>query len=589
MTIRNVPGYKRLTEKNSSLAYLAIVIIIFGVGTLGSIVNWHNNANRTNAVLVEHYQRQLNQSKSIITNSLNQYSRLLDDGTSLLAASDGGITQAQWLTFFQSYGLTKNYPGVQDIGYSTYVPAASLPDFLNTLAAGGQPNVNIIPAGTRDTYVPVTYIAYISPLSRQATGYDQFSDSIRRTAITGALNTGNVTVTHKVTLASVGKNSPAFIAFKPVYNGPATTPAERQTAIRGFVFMAVNSAQFFNTLIGRYITPAIAIQIYNGSPTNENLLYQTNHFADSVKHMSQPINSLLHINFGGQTWSIKVVTASSVLHASASSSSNTDLVIGVALSAVVAFVLWYFTYYRERKIYWQKQQELQAAKDELLSLASHQLRTPASIVKQYLGILLQNYGGSITEQQRKILQTAYDSNERQLEIANQFLQAARLGSGRIELRTVPTDVSDLLEAVIAEQQKIASSRRQRIIFNRPKRAYRVLGDPKYLPMVFENLINNASKYSKRQTKITVSVRRVGDEIVVDVSDQGIGITAEELPTVFDKFTHAANEQRGSGNSTGIGLYLAQQIARLHGGSITVRSVLSKGSTFSVHLPPEPPA
>jgi len=559
VTIRNVPGFRKLFG-NSSLAYLAIVLAIFGAGALVSILNWRNSIDRANAALVTGYQERLTQSKSIVTRSLNQYSLLLDDGTSLLTVTGDTLTQDQWLTFFQSYGLTKNYPGVRGVGYSTYMPATD----------------------SAPARVPVTYVGYISPSSAQAIGYDQLSDPVRSAAIKQAIQSNAVTMSGKVNLM-LANNDPAFLIFKPIYDGPARNATERQASIKGFVYMNVDSTVFFNTLLARYIPPEVAVQIYDSSFSKDSLLYQTKNFDTEVKNIKNPIRSTLTITFGNRTWDFRIITAKGVLE-SDTSQSMTNLILGIGISALLATIVWYFTYYRERKIYWQKQIELQDAKDELLSLASHQLRTPATIVKQYLGILLQNYGGDITTQQRHLIQTAYDNNERQLEIANQFLEAARLGSGRIVLHTEPTSINKVLDAVIAEQRKIARGRRQKIVLTSPKQEYRVDGDPKYLPMVFENLINNALKYSKRSSTVTLSLHKAKSEVRVTVSDEGIGIAAEELPTLFEKFSHASNEQSASGNSTGIGLYLAQQIAQLHGGTITVESTLGKGSRFTVHLP-----
>lgn len=582
MAISDLPGFKYLV-KNNSISYLVIILLIFGVGTLISIVHWHDTEVRANNVLVSKYLQELNQSKSVLSQGLNQYSLLLNDGASLLAVNNNNVSQSQWLTFFQSYHLASNYPGVDAVSFCQYVSAAQLPNFLSNLAAQGQANFTITPPGSRSVYAPVTYIGYISPTSLQAMGFDELSNPVRAAAIGQALSSGQIALSGPIKLVAVNKKQSAFIIYKPIYNGPASTLAERQSSIYGFVFIAVNSNDFFNALLGHYIGSGIAIKVYDGGLTNDALLYQTPDYARDVSHIANPVNTQVNVNFGGRTWNIKVVIAKSLIESGASQPSILDLIVGISISTLAAAVLWYFTYYRERKLYWQRQRDVQAAKDELLSLASHQLRTPATIVKQYLGILLQNYGGSVNKQQRKIIETAYDSNERQLEIANQFLDAARLGSGRIVLNKEPIVLNDVLRTVIADQHKIANERQQKITYTNPKRLYKIQGDSKYLPMVFENLINNAIKYSERRTKIDVSIRLSGSNIYISVSDQGMGIAEDALPTVFEKFTHAAYEHTG-GNGTGIGLYLAKQIVSLHGGDISVVSTLGKGSKFTVSLP-----
>ncbi|MEI9913997.1 MAG: CHASE domain-containing protein [Candidatus Saccharibacteria bacterium] len=583
MGISNLPGFKYLA-KNNSYAYLIVVAFIFIVGTVASIINWHATESRTSNALVAKYQQELNESKLIINQSLTQYTLLLDDGTSLLAVNGNNVTESQWLTFFQSYNLPVNYPGVDAVSFSQYVPASDLSDYMANLQSQGITNFNLTPAGSRSAYAPVTYVGYVSSTSLNAMGYDQLTSPVRATAINKALDSGQVTMSGLVNLVAVNKNKPAFLIYKPVYGGPSNTQAQRQASIFGFVFTAVNANEFFTALLSHYLSPGIAISVYDGSVSPSNVLYQTPNYANNVSHIASPINSTLNVTFGGRTWVIKVVTAKSLVQASSSNNSTNDLVFGIAISFAVALILWYFTYYRERKSYWEKQREIQSAKDELLSLASHQLRTPATVVKQYLGILLQNYSGAITHQQRKIIKTAYESNERQLEIANQFLDAAKLGSGRIKLSKKAVVLNDIIKDVVDEQQKIANVQKQRVIYNNPKRPIGMKADPKYLPMVVENLISNAIKYSKKRAAINVRLRKLSNEVQIKVIDQGVGIPEDELREIFEKFSHASNEANADGNGTGIGLYLAKQIINLHGGNITVKSTVGKGSEFTVHLP-----
>lgn len=570
---------------NSSLGRLLVIFLVFGAGTIISVISWKSSETHAHTESVAKYQQELNQSKSVITESLAQYSYLLNDGASLLAVEGNNISQSQWLTFFQTYNLANNYPGVDAVSFSRYVQASQLANYLSNLSNLGQPNFTITPAGARAVYTPVTYIGYVSPVSLQALGYDQLTNPTRSAAITQALNTGKDAMSGEVKLVAVHKEQSAFIIYKPIYNGPSETLAERQASIFGFVFIAVNSNDFFNALLGSYIGPGLAVKVYDGNKLNDNaLLYQTPNYSARVRAITSPVVSLLPIAFGGRTWTARVVISKGLIQASANQSSSEYLFFGIAISAAIAGVVWYFTDYRERKIHWQKQVELQAAKDELIAMASHQLRTPATIVKQYLGILVQNYAGSLSIDQRKLIKTAYDSNERQLEIANQFLDAARLGSGRIELSKETIIVNEILDQIVKEQRQIARGRHQKIIYKKPKRQYKIKGDGKYLPMVFENLINNAIKYSKRGSITTVSLHKSKQTVYVKITDSGIGIAADELPVIFEKFSRASAELNLPGTGTGIGLYLAKQILSLHGADISVESVLGKGSTFIVILP-----
>lgn len=583
MQLRDIPGLKYIV-RNNSYGYLAVVFLLFVLGSAISLLFWHNINIQTEKAQIIKYQQQLNGSKSIIIQSLNQYSLLLDDGTSLLNLTNNNVSQAQWLTFFQSYNLPSNYPGVDAVSFSRYVPAADLSQYLSSMSSQGYPNLSIVPNTPMKAYAPVSLIGYVSPNSMKAMGYNQLSNPMEAAAINEAIKTSSMTMSGKINLFDINDGQPSFIIFKPVFAGPSSTKAERASSIYGFVYVAVTARSFFNGMFGRYLNSNLALRVYDRNMAPSHLIYQSPKYASVIKRMNGPIYSGIHVSFGKYPWYLRIVTNKAVLQSRDGQPSYNVLIIGVALSAVLALLVWYFTYYRERKLYWEKQAEIQAAKDELLSLASHQLRTPATIVKQYLGILLQNYGGTIPKKQQKIIQTAYDSNERQLEIANQFLNAARLGSGRIVINRQRLSLSDVTEQVVTDHQKLAAKRQQKLVFTQPKRPIYVEADPRYIPMVIENLINNAIKYSKSRSTISVKLKRDAHNAIISVKDQGIGIAEEDLPKIFDKFSRATNVQNMEQIGTGIGLYLVKQVTEMHEGNISVKSQLNKGTEFNVYIP-----
>lgn len=572
-----------LVKTRSTRISFLIIGLVLVLGISASILVWQADVARAADDQIAKYQQKLNKSKSIVIQSLNQYSLLLNNGSSLLNVLGNNITQSQWLTFFQSYDLPVKYPGVDAVSFSQYLSNNQLPTFLSNAPAHGDDNLTIYPSGDRSYYAPITYIGYTSPTSLNALGYDQLSNPVLAAAIKNAIRTGKVSMSGVINLVAVNKNQPSFIIYKPEFSGPTKTLAERQSSVYGLVFIAVTANNFFNALLSKYLSPNLAVQVYDQKAAPKHLFYASPSFASVVKRMPEPIYSTLSINYGGNTWDLRVITSRAVLLSDGDQASIADLVVGITLTLVLAVLAWYFTYYRERKLYWQKQSEVQAAKDDLLSLASHQLRTPATVVKQYLGILLQNYSGDITKEQRKLIKTAYDSNERQLDIANQFLNAARLGSGRIVLSYTKVSLVDLIEEVLIDQRRIANKHKRKIAFKAPKQRFIIYADQKYLPMVFENLLSNAIKYSKPNSIIKVKLQRLGQSAVVSVADKGVGIAKEDTAKIFDKFTRASEENAPTGG-TGIGLYLAKQITELHGGSINVNSKLNEGSEFIVELP-----
>ncbi|MCW2763417.1 MAG: putative histidine kinase [Marmoricola sp.] len=225
------------------------------------------------------------------------------------------------------------------------------------------------------------------------------------------------------------------------------------------------------------------------------------------------------------------------------------------------------------------------AKDEFISLASHQLRTPATGVKQYLGMVLENYTGDISDQQRTYLQTAYDSNERQISIIQDILKTARIDSGVFKLERVHTDIADLVAMVAEDYSAIFSMRHQKLITSFEDDLY-VLVDPAEISLVISNLLENASKYSPEGTSIAVKGIKKGSKLILSITDSGVGINAKDTGRIFDKFTRVSNTMSDTVSGNGLGLYWVMRIVTLHGGSIKVESVFNEGSTFTVILPIE---
>jgi PAS domain S-box-containing protein len=229
--------------------------------------------------------------------------------------------------------------------------------------------------------------------------------------------------------------------------------------------------------------------------------------------------------------------------------------------------------------------ELNQAKDEFISIASHQLRTPATGVKQYLGMLLEGYAEPLADQQRSFMERAYESNERELEIINDLLQVAQVDAGKIHIKKSKTDFVALLRSILDEQSEKFASRNQAVSFDPPAPKLYAAADRNRMRMVLDNLVDNASKYTLPDKKITIKVsvyRKT--KLRIDVCDQGVGIEAKDCAKIFDKFVRVDNPLSTTIGGSGLGLYLVKRIVDLHDGTIQVSSKPSEGSRFTVLLP-----
>lgn len=227
-------------------------------------------------------------------------------------------------------------------------------------------------------------------------------------------------------------------------------------------------------------------------------------------------------------------------------------------------------------------QELSALKDEYLSIASHQLRTPATIVKQYLGMLLDN-PEALTPGQREKLRLAFESNERQLKIINDLLMLASVEAGTLRLNRQKCDIGQLVHDVADEQAAEIARRNQTLEIVLPPLPD-VQVDVRYVRMVLENLISNASKYSPQQTPIVVSAGESPHGVYIAVADKGIGISKKDQEQLYKKFSRIDGNYTHSIEGTGLGLYWVKKIVELHSGTLKLQSRVGHGSTFTVTLP-----
>ncbi len=230
-----------------------------------------------------------------------------------------------------------------------------------------------------------------------------------------------------------------------------------------------------------------------------------------------------------------------------------------------------------------KERQLDLAKNEFVSLASHQLRTPASGVKAVLHMLASGDFGPLSDVQRKYLQRAIDSNDRQIRIIEDLLNVARADAGTFDLALDYINLAELVRAVAYEHQAPMAAKQQSFEADIPDELWAVVDGPK-LEMVADNLISNAVKYTPAAGRIMVTLQQSHQEVILTVTDTGVGIAPEQLPVIFAKFGRVENELSAPADGTGLGLYLAKHLVLLHNGDITVASRPGRGSTFRVNLP-----
>lgn len=227
---------------------------------------------------------------------------------------------------------------------------------------------------------------------------------------------------------------------------------------------------------------------------------------------------------------------------------------------------------------------LNKAKDEFISLASHQLRTPATGVKQFLGMVLDGYAGPLDDKQKQYIMRAYESNDRQIELVNDLLRVAQIDAGKVTLTPTTVDITALIKDVVEEQKDSFKARHQTVTVKTLDSPLYATCDKRRFRMVLENLIDNASKYTPNGGNVKVTTKTDQHTVSVIIKDSGVGIPKEALAHLFGKFSRIPNKLSDDVGGSGLGLYWAHKIIQLHKGDIRVASQVGRGSTFEVIIP-----
>jgi signal transduction histidine kinase len=229
-------------------------------------------------------------------------------------------------------------------------------------------------------------------------------------------------------------------------------------------------------------------------------------------------------------------------------------------------------------------QRLDEAKDEFVSMASHQLRTPLTSVKGYISMVLEGDAGKITATQRQLLGEAFTSSERMVHLIGDFLNVSRLQTGKFMLDQRPVDLTKVVTQEVDSLQTTVDAHNLKLIYRPPSHFPLLRLDEGKVRQVLMNFIDNAIYYSQEGMTITVKLSMEGPDVVLRVRDSGIGVPKAERAHLFTKFFRATNARKQRPDGTGVGLFLAKKVITAHGGTMVFESEEGKGSTFGFRLP-----
>src|SRR3989344_4732640 len=233
----------------------------------------------------------------------------------------------------------------------------------------------------------------------------------------------------------------------------------------------------------------------------------------------------------------------------------------------------------------ERLKELDNAKSEFISIASHQLRTPLTAIKGYVSLILEGSYGKVPAQIQDVLNKVYSVNDRLAHLVEDLLNVSRIEAGRIQYNFQPTQIEELVAELVDTFLVTSKAKHLELKISLPKHSLpKLLVDPNKIKEVTSNLIDNALKYTK-EGSVIVSVIGLEGKLRIEIKDTGIGINPEDKEHLFEKFVRSKETTRMVVNGAGLGLYVGKNFIVAHGGKIWAESEgPGKGSTFIIELP-----
>ncbi len=228
--------------------------------------------------------------------------------------------------------------------------------------------------------------------------------------------------------------------------------------------------------------------------------------------------------------------------------------------------------------------EWDQVKKNLVTTLSHRLRTPLNAIRWDLELLFEEHGKRLDSSSRDILKKVYEKDLELVDLVNDLLLAVELWEGKIEFNKKLVNVVELVEGVWMCLHGLAVLKQVEVDFARPKKDWVVQADPKYFEYVIFNLLDNAIKYTPSGKRVQITLKSRLQNLILEIKDQGIGISKEEQDRVFEIFYRSPKATTYFQDASGIGLFLGKRIMDLMGGNLFLKSQKGKGSRFWMEYP-----
>jgi signal transduction histidine kinase len=527
--------------------------------------------------------------RSTIASRSDAYIAVLLGGAGLFAASTD-VQFGEFRDYVSRLSLPERYPGIQGVGLSRLVRPGEREEVISRVRSS-VPSFRFWPEDPSGEIHAIVYLEPQDSRNRLAMGYNMWSEPARRAAMERARDTGEPAATSTVRLvqedvepdsAQVG-----FLIYVPVYRGGAVpqTVEERRDRLFGFVYAPFRADDLLKGVLGVVAGRMPTLQVFDGAPSEGRLLHQSH----PAPGRGQELQRTLLV--GGRTWTLVFREEASTFPFAGGLAAWLVATAGVLLSVLLFAVMRGQIRARESaertaEELRRSEEALRAAnrlRDEFLAMVSHELRTPLNAIVGWATMLQK--GQVPPESYRHALSVIARNAAAQTRLVEDLLDVSSALDNRLRLCKSDVDVNRLLTTAIESIRPTAEEQGVSIECAIPQDMGAVRGDQARLLQVFGNILSNAVKFTPAGGRIAVEARAEAGELVIDVSDTGIGMSETFQPHAFERFRQEDSSTTRAHAGVGLGLAIVRHLVELHGGRVAVHSAgAHKGSTFTVRLP-----
>ena len=620
---------QRLTWRGQQVTALPILAMLTLMLPLGlTFYAWTLfSAHHHKSALAE-FETLAFESEKALQHRLQSYAQALLGADGLIRAAPY-FSRISWRHYVNAIKARENFPGVHGIGYIAEVKPGGEAEFLRVRRQEDSPDFVIHPQTER---LPLFVVSYIEPLeiNKQAVGLNIAFDETRRVAATLARDTGKDAITKRVLLEQDETKSPGFLLLHPVYARDTTfdTVEARRAAFSGWIYAPFVGQNFMRDLT-RSQGEMLNLNVYDGEAEDERSLIYASQTSAVSGTPAFRVSKKLHL--AQQNWTLVWTSTPAYESGEASRGPEIVLIAGLAFTLLVgAFLsmlarrsdiiqrlvaeqtnllqvqhaelvgaqekLWHTNENLELRVA-ERTADLQEArkaaeaasrvKSDFLSNISHELRTPMHVILNCAKIGMMHLQDGNTQKIGKYLDNIHSSGKRLSFLLNDLLELSRVESGKVVLDLQSCSLLEIIQLSTAELEILKAEKNIKLTIHSRTTNPVAHCDRQQILQVFINLYSNAIKYSPVGGTIAITIADAetaqgAPALLCAVEDEGIGIPANELEMVFDKFVQSSKTKTGAGG-TGLGLAICKEIVELHKGKIWAENRPTGGALLQVLL------